>query len=97
MDFKSKVLSLESVPVVREFPKVFPNDFPVNPPEWEIDFSIISSWIINPLPILPYRMAPVELNRLKEKPRDFLDKGFIQPLIYSRDSHVLFVGEKWVP
>ena len=32
--------SLESVPVVCEFPKVFPKDLPEVPPEREIDFGI---------------------------------------------------------
>ena len=39
-DLESEVPPLESVPIVRDFPKVFPNDLPGVPPEWEIDFGI---------------------------------------------------------
>ena len=39
-DVDSKIPFLESVPVVNEFPKVFPDDLPDNPLEREIDFGI---------------------------------------------------------
>ena len=39
-DLKCEILSIESVPVVREFPKVFPIDLSRVPPEREIDFCI---------------------------------------------------------
>ncbi|XP_049397310.1 uncharacterized protein LOC125861462 [Solanum stenotomum] len=42
-DVESKTCSLESVPVVNEFPKIFPDDFPGIPPEWEIDFGGLRS------------------------------------------------------
>lgn len=38
MDVKYKVPSLESVPLVRVFLKVFQNDLPGIPPKWEVDF-----------------------------------------------------------
>ena len=39
-DQDSKIPSIESVPVLREFPKVFAIDLPGIPPKWEIDFGI---------------------------------------------------------
>ncbi|XP_015167771.1 uncharacterized protein [Solanum tuberosum] len=39
-DLESETPPLESVPVVREFPKVCPNDVPGIPPKREIDFGI---------------------------------------------------------
>ncbi|WMV55282.1 hypothetical protein MTR67_048667, partial [Solanum verrucosum] len=58
---------LVSVPVVNEFPEVFPEDLPRLPPERGIDFEI---------DLLP------ELRELKEQLKDLLDKGFIRPSIF---------------
>lgn len=40
MDVSKELTSLESVPIVREFSNVFPEDLPGMPPAREIDFSI---------------------------------------------------------
>ncbi|WMV51445.1 hypothetical protein MTR67_044830, partial [Solanum verrucosum] len=80
-DVESQTPSLESVSVVNEFPKVFPDDLPGIPPEWEIDFRIDLLLDTQPIYIPPYKMASVELKELKEKLNDLLDKGFIQPSI----------------
>ncbi|XP_070031959.1 uncharacterized protein [Nicotiana tomentosiformis] len=58
--------TLQSVPVVREFPKVFPDDLPGLPPERIIDFGIDLMPGTQPISIPPYSMAPVELNKLRE-------------------------------
>ncbi|KAH0671258.1 hypothetical protein KY285_025475 [Solanum tuberosum] len=73
--------TLESVPVVSEFPKVFREDLPGVPPEREIDFGIDLLPDTQPISIPPYRMAPAELKELKEQLKDLLDKGFIRPSI----------------
>ena len=78
-DLDSVVLPIELVPVVREFPEVFPNDLPRIPPEREIDFGIDLSPDTNPISIPPYRMASAELKELKAQLKDLLDKFFIQP------------------
>ncbi|WMV41180.1 hypothetical protein MTR67_034565, partial [Solanum verrucosum] len=72
---------LESVPVVKHFPEVFPNDLPGIPPEREIDFGIDLLLDTQPISIPPYRMAPRELKELIAQLKDLLDKGFIQPSI----------------
>ena len=53
--------SLESVPVVCEFPGVFPKDLPRVSPEREIDFGI--DLLLDTLLIFipPYRMTPAGL------------------------------------
>ena len=58
--------TLESVPIVCEFPEVFPEDLPVVPTEREIDFGIDLLPHTHPISIPPYRMAPAELKKLKE-------------------------------
>ena len=94
MDVQSKVPSSESVPVVSEFPEVFPDDLPDIPPEWEIDFGIDLLPDTQPISIPPYRMAPTKLKELKEQLKDLLDKGFIQPSISPWGAPILFVKNK---
>ncbi|KAH0743176.1 hypothetical protein KY290_031169 [Solanum tuberosum] len=95
VDIESKVPSFESVPVVREFPEVFPDDLPGIPPEWEIDFGIDLLPDTQPISIPPYRMALAELKELKAQLKDLLDKGFIQPSISPWGSPILFVKKKY--
>ena len=80
-DVEGETLSIESVPIVREFLEVFPNDHPGFPSEWEINIGIELLSYTNPILIRPYKMAPDELNELKLQCNDLLDKGFIQPSI----------------
>ncbi|KAH0728110.1 hypothetical protein KY284_003975 [Solanum tuberosum] len=81
MDVESETPSLESVSIVNEFPKVFPNDLPGIPPEQEIDFSIDLLPDTQPISILPYRITLAELKELKGQLNDLLDKGFIRSSI----------------
>ncbi|XP_070048979.1 uncharacterized protein [Nicotiana tomentosiformis] len=71
--------TVESVPVARDFPYVFPADLPAMPPDRDIDFGIDLLPGTQPISILPYRMPPPELKELKEKLQELLDKGFIRP------------------
>ena len=73
--------SLELVPVVCEFPEVFPKDLLGVPPEREIDFGIDLLPDTQPISIPPYKMALEELKELKEQLKDLLDKSFIRPSI----------------
>ncbi|XP_070046492.1 uncharacterized protein [Nicotiana tomentosiformis] len=72
-----EVPTLESVPVVNEFPKVFPDELPGIPLDREIDFGVDVMPGTQPIYTLPYRMAPAELKELKEQLKDLLEKGFI--------------------
>ena len=69
--FRLRIPSIESVPVVRKFLEVFPNDFPGIPPEREIDFCIDLIPDTNHISIPPYRMTPVELNELMGSNKKF--------------------------
>ena len=63
-DTQQGELKLEDIPIVKEFPDVFPKDLLGLPPDREIEFSIDllpgSSLISKAL----YRMAPAELREL---------------------------------
>ncbi|WMV29095.1 hypothetical protein MTR67_022480 [Solanum verrucosum] len=93
-DSNSETPTLESVPIVNEFPEVFPEDLPRVPPEREIKFRINLLLDTQPILISPYRMAPAELKKLKEQLKDVLDKGIIRPSISLWGAPVLFVKKK---
>ena len=73
---------VNEIPVVREFPDVFPDDIAGLPPGTK------------PISIPPYRMAPVELRELKAQLEELLSKGFIRPSISPWGAPVLFVKKK---
>ena len=58
--------AVERVPVVCEFPDVFPEELPGLPPEREIEFCIDVVSSTNPICMPPYRMTPTELKELNE-------------------------------
>ncbi len=55
----------EDIPVVHEFPNVFPPELTTMPPDREIEFVIDVVPGIVPISKAPYRMAPAELRELK--------------------------------
>ncbi|XP_070042900.1 uncharacterized protein [Nicotiana tomentosiformis] len=78
-DIDKEPATFQSVPIVNEFPTVFPDELPGIPPEREIDFTIDLLPDAQPISIPPYRMAHAELRELKEQLKDLIDKGFIRP------------------
>jgi len=58
---EKQMATLNSVPVVNEYPDVFPDKLPGLPPIREIDFGIDIDHSTQTISILPYRMAPTEL------------------------------------
>ncbi|XP_075108932.1 uncharacterized protein LOC142180763 [Nicotiana tabacum] len=93
-DADAQIPTLQSVPIVNEFPEVFPEDLPGIPPDREIDFGIDLLPGTKPISILPYKMAPAELKELKVQLKDLLDKGFIRPSVSPWGAPVLFVRKK---
>ena len=69
-------------------------DLPGVSPKKEMDFKIDLLLDTQPISILPYRMAPVELKELKEQLKDLLNKGFIIPNISPWGAPVLFMRKK---
>ena len=85
---------VDEIPIVREFPYVFPDDIAGLPPEREVEFTIDLIPGTEPISIPPYRMAPAELRELKAQLEELLSKGFIRPSIYPWGAPVLFVKKK---
>ena len=85
---------VEEIPVVREFPDVFPDDIARLPPEREVEFTIDLIPGTEPISIPPYRMASAELRELKARLEELLSKGFIRPSISPWGAPVLFVKKK---
>ncbi|GJT35279.1 putative reverse transcriptase domain-containing protein [Tanacetum coccineum] len=76
---KSEKKRLEDVPIVRDFPEVFPEDLPGLPPTRQVEFQIDLIPGAAPVARAPYRLAPSEMKELSEKLKELSDKGFIRP------------------
>ena len=74
---KVDVLELRKVPVVCEFPGVFPEELLGIPPDREIEFIIELAPGTTPIYKKPYRMAPSELVEIKKQIKELVDRGFI--------------------
>nr|GFC15284.1 putative reverse transcriptase domain-containing protein [Tanacetum cinerariifolium] len=76
---KSKKKQLKDVPIVRDFPEVFPKDLPGLPPIRPIEFQIDLVPGAAPVARAPYRLAPSEMKELAEQLKELSNKGFIRP------------------
>ena len=85
---------VEDIPIVKEFPDVFPDDISGLPPDRAIEFVIELILGTELIFIPPYRMAPVELKELKAQLEELLSKGFIRPSTSPWGALVLFVKKK---
>jgi hypothetical protein len=65
------------VPVVNEFPDVFPEELPSMPPDRDIEFVIELKPGTAPIYKTLFRMTTPELAELKEHIKELLEKGFI--------------------
>ena len=94
LDSKREQVNLENIPIIWEFPDVFPEELPRVPPEREADLSIEVVQGKTLISRAPYRMAPTELKELKTQLHELLDKGFIRPSVSPWGASVLFVKKK---
>jgi len=91
---KDKEKNVSDVPVVRDFPKVFPEDLPGPPPPRPVDFRIDLIPGATPVAKSPYRLAPSEMQELSSQLQELLEKGFIRPSTSPWGAPVLFVKKK---
>ena len=81
LDSKRGQVNLEDIPMIKEFPDVFPEELPGLPPEREVDLTIEVLHGTTLISRAPYHMAPTELKDLKTQLQELLDKGFIRPSV----------------
>ncbi|GJY19709.1 putative reverse transcriptase domain-containing protein [Tanacetum coccineum] len=94
MKKKSKEKRLEDVPVIRDFPEVFPEELPGLPPPRQVEFRIDLVPGAAPVARAPYRLAPSEMKELSVQLQELLEKGFIRPSSSPWGAPVLFVKKK---
>jgi hypothetical protein len=87
-------IKLKDIPIVCEYPDVFPDDLPGMPPDRDIEFVIELQPGTAPISKRPYRMPPNELAELKIQLQDLLDKGYIHPSASPWGCPALFVKKK---
>ncbi|GKA88781.1 reverse transcriptase domain-containing protein [Tanacetum coccineum] len=91
---KSEKKRLEDVPIVQDFPEVFPEDLPGLPPTRQVEFQIDLVLGAAPVARAPYRLAPSKMKELSEQLKELSDKGFIRPSSSPWGAPVLFVKKK---
>ncbi|GJX48183.1 putative reverse transcriptase domain-containing protein, partial [Tanacetum coccineum] len=91
---KSEKKRLEDMPIVRDFPEVFPKDLSGLPLTRQVEFQIDLVPGAAPVARAPYRLAPSEMKELSEQLKELSDKGFIRPSSSPWGAPVLFVKKK---
>ncbi|KAJ9561541.1 hypothetical protein OSB04_006701 [Centaurea solstitialis] len=86
--------SFADVPVVSEYPDVFPEDLPGIPLDRQIEFGIDLVPGAAPVARTPYRLAPPELQELSSRLQELSEKGFIRPSSSPWGAPILFVKKK---
>ncbi|GKD17485.1 hypothetical protein Tco_1206643, partial [Tanacetum coccineum] len=71
---------LKDVPIIQDFPEVFPEDLPGLPPARPVEFQIDLILGAAPVARVPYQLAPSEMKELLEQLQEISDKGFIRPM-----------------
>nr|AAM14672.1 Putative polyprotein [Oryza sativa Japonica Group] len=87
-------ITLEEIPIVREYPDVFPDDLPGMPPKRDIEFRIDLVPGTTPIHKRPYRMVANELAEVKRQVDDLLQKGYIRPSSSPWGAPVIFCGKE---
>jgi hypothetical protein len=92
--YEAIIPEIKVIPIVCEFPDVFPEDLPGLPYEREVEFVIELKPGTAPISRRSYRMPPNELAELKIQLQDLLEKGFIRPSSSPWVCPAIFVKKK---
>nr|GEV66972.1 putative reverse transcriptase domain-containing protein [Tanacetum cinerariifolium] len=82
------------VPIIRNFPEVFPEEFPGLAPTRQVEFGIDLVWGLHLLHVHRIRLAPSEMRELLMQLQELLEKGFIHLSSSPWGASVLFVKKK---
>nr|GEV13335.1 putative reverse transcriptase domain-containing protein [Tanacetum cinerariifolium] len=91
---KSEGKRLEDVPIVRDFPEVFPEHLSGIPPAQQVEFQIDLVPGATPVARAPYQLTPAEMKELTDQLQELFEKGFIRPNSSPWGDLVLFVKKK---
>ncbi|KAK1421343.1 hypothetical protein QVD17_23595 [Tagetes erecta] len=94
MTEKEEKKEIPEVPIVAEYPDVFPEELPGLPPDRQVEFHIDLVPGTAPIAKSPYRLAPSEMKELMAQLQELLEKGFIQPSSSPWGAPILFVKKK---
>ncbi|GJR72362.1 hypothetical protein Tco_0084727 [Tanacetum coccineum] len=84
----------EDVPIVRDFPKVFPEDLSGIPLARQVEFQIDLVPGAARVARAPYQLAPSEMKKLSDQLQELSDKGFIRPSSSPWGALILFVKKR---
>ncbi|GKA88113.1 putative reverse transcriptase domain-containing protein [Tanacetum coccineum] len=85
---------LEDVPVICDFPEVFPEDLLGLPPPRQVEFRIGLVPGAAPVARAPYRLASSKMRELSVQLQELLEKGLIRSSLLPWGAPVLFVKKK---
>ena len=68
----------EEVPIVKDYPDVFPEELPRMPSDRDIEFLIELLPGTGPISKRPYRMPTNDLEEIKKQIKELLEKGYIR-------------------
>nr|GEV62733.1 putative reverse transcriptase domain-containing protein [Tanacetum cinerariifolium] len=91
---KSKEKRLKDVPIVQDFPEVFPEDLPGLHLTRQVKFQIDLILSVAPVARAPYLLAPFKMKELSGQLKELFDKGFIRPGSSPWGAPVLLVKKK---
>ncbi|WVZ76052.1 hypothetical protein U9M48_024054 [Paspalum notatum var. saurae] len=86
--------TIDEVPIVCEYPDVFPADLPRLPPDRAVEFAINLVPGTAPIAKAPYRMSGKEYDELKKQLDELLEKGLIRCSVSPWGAPVLFVKKR---
>uniref|UniRef100_J3KUX8 CCHC-type domain-containing protein n=1 Tax=Oryza brachyantha TaxID=4533 RepID=J3KUX8_ORYBR len=89
-----KAKSLDQIPIVQEFPDVFPDELPGMPLDRDIEFTIDLIPGTSPIALRPYRMGPEELVELRKQLDELESMGYIRESTSPWGAPVIFVDKK---
>ncbi|GJZ81976.1 reverse transcriptase domain-containing protein [Tanacetum coccineum] len=86
----------EDISVVREFPKVFPEDLPGLPPIRQVEFQINLILGAATIARAPYILAPLEMQELSDQLQELADRGLGAVLI-QREKVIAYASRQLKP
>jgi hypothetical protein len=86
--------TVHDVPMVRDYPNVFPEELPGMPPDRDVEFIIDLLPGTGPIAKRPYCMSIDELAKVKKQLDELISKEYIRPSASPWGSPILFVKKK---